>query len=107
MEHGTTAELYVLTPDEVYWIEHALGIRDAMARAAIAGARGRELRCDGSGSSAPCGKPPTHYARHSSSGLKLYPGKFVRGLSQVETQEPPCAKTLLTTGIFGTTEALA
>ncbi len=72
MEHGTTAELYVLTPDEVHWIEHPLGVRDAMARAAVAGARGRELRCDGGGSNAPCGEPPTHYARHSTGGLKLY-----------------------------------
>ncbi len=72
METGTTAELYVLTPDEVRWIERALGVRDAMARAAIAGARGRELRCDGGGNGAPCGELPTHYARHSSSGLKLY-----------------------------------
>ena len=44
---------------------------------------------------------------HGDWNYSLSPENSQRTPAPVETQKPPCAKTLLTTNVFGTTEALA
>ena len=83
MELGKTAELRILTPGEVGWIDRALDTLksrgDGMARDTLEKSRGRNLRCGGSEiEESRCSEPPTHYTLSSSSGMRLYCAKHWR-----------------------------
>ena len=69
MEAGRMKDATVLTPNEVHWIERALGERDKLARQVLELGRGRITVCGETGDGREsCGRPATHFTVESRTG---------------------------------------